>query len=472
MPSAEPNLNPPSVRIVTLGCAKNDVDSEEIAGVLASDGYQTTVGARADVVVINTCGFLEASKQESIRAVREAVKQKKAGLVKKVIVAGCLTQRLGMEMAKLAPGADAYIGVGQMARFHELANQVRKSQETLFDLAPPHHRWADVGTRARSGKPWSAYLKVSEGCDHKCTFCTIPSFRGRHESKSIERVLAEAHHLAASGVKEINLIAQDVTQYGFDLYKEFTLPKLLRQLNQIEGIEWIRILYFYPNRLTDEVIDAMASCQKVAKYIDIPLQHANPQVLARMKRPWDGERYLGLFEKVRSVIPEVAIRTTFIVGFPGETDEEFESLVEFCKAAKLDRVGAFLFSREEGTPSADMPEQIPHRVKEARFARLMEAQKAISFQKNSDWVGRSMRVLFEERREGWSIGRSHRDAPDIDGLVFLPNLVEPGTMMDVKIGGHDDYDLTAEPLPGIAAKSEEGRSSLRPLRQVAPQLPQ
>ena len=331
------------VRIVTLGCAKNDVDSEEIAGVLQKSGFSVDgVSNRTDVTVINTCGFLEASKQESIEAIKQAIKDKQKGLTGKVIVAGCLAQRMGVELMKLAPGADAYVGVGQMGRFDEIVKTTLSSKERLVDVAPPHHRWADVETRARSGKPWSAYLKVSEGCDHKCTFCTIPSFRGKHDSKPIERVVAEARHLARMGTREINLIAQDVTQYGYDLYKEFTLPRLLRELNAIDGIDWIRILYFYPNRLTDEVIEAMATLPKVAKYIDIPLQHAHPETLKRMKRPWDGERYLKLLEKVRNAMPEVAIRTTFIVGFPGETEEEFNYLLDFVKSAQLDRVGAFI----------------------------------------------------------------------------------------------------------------------------------
>ncbi len=292
------------VKIVTLGCAKNEVDSEEIAGVLAEAGYSVDGSAKkTDVTVINTCGFLENAKEESLRAIKDALREKKAGRTGKVIVAGCLAQRLGAEMEKLAPGADAYIGVGHMAQFGDIVGQTLRSPQQIFDVGAPHHRWAEVPTRARTGKPWSAYLKVSEGCDHQCTFCTIPSFRGAHASKPIERVLAEAKHLARTGCRELNLIAQDVTQYGFDLYREFTLPKLLAELNAVEGIDWIRILYFYPNRLTDEVIEAMATLPKVLPYIDIPLQHAHPDTLRRMKRPWDGERYLKLIDKVRAAIP-------------------------------------------------------------------------------------------------------------------------------------------------------------------------
>jgi ribosomal protein S12 methylthiotransferase len=310
----------PKVKVITLGCAKNEVDSEEIAGVLHGEGFDVDAKSRKhDVIVINTCGFLESAKAESVRVIKDAVREKKAGRAKKVIVAGCLSQRLGVELSRLAPGADMYVGVGHMAEFGNLARKVLEGGQPVIDVSPPHHRWADVQTRSRTGKPWSAYLKVSEGCDHQCTFCTIPSFRGRHLSKPIERILAEANRLAQTGTKEINLIAQDVTQYGFDLYKSFTLPKLLRELSKVECIDWIRILYFYPNRLTDEVIQAIGELPKVVNYIDIPLQHAHPETLRRMKRPWDGERYLALFEKLKKTLPDVAIRTTFIVGFPGET---------------------------------------------------------------------------------------------------------------------------------------------------------
>lgn len=457
------------VRIVTLGCAKNDVDSEEIAGVLQNSGYSVDgTSETTDAIVINTCGFLEASKQESIQAILHAVQEKQAGRAGKVIVAGCLAQRLGPELMKLAPGADAYIGVGQMGRFDEIVRDTLKRSEPVIEIVPPEHRWADIQTRARSGAPWSAYLKVSEGCDHKCTFCTIPSFRGKHDSKPIERVLAEARHLARGGTREINLIAQDVTQYGYDLYKEFTLPKLLRELNEIDGIDWIRILYFYPNRLTDEVIEAMATLPKVAKYIDIPLQHAHPDTLRRMRRPWDGERYLKLFEKVRAAMPDVAIRTTFIVGFPSETKAEFEYLLDFTEAAKLDRVGAFLFSKEPGTPSHDMAGQVSQKQKEARYHELMSLQQEISQEVNESWIGRPLQVLVEDQRDGWLIGRSHRDAPDIDGLVFFKGSAKPGDMVDVEITDAEPYDLFGQQV-GSGAKA---RKRMEPLRMAAPRPPQ
>lgn len=453
---------PPSrnVRIVNLGCAKNEVDSEEIAGVLAQEGYTIDGATKApDITVINTCGFLESSKAESIEAIKKAVRTKGNG---KIIVAGCLAQRLGDELLRLAPGADAYVGVGQMGRFADIVARTLASSEPRIEIEPPHHRWADVATRTRSGHPWSAYLKVSEGCDHRCTFCTIPSFRGGHQSKPIERVLEEANHLVASGAKEINLIAQDVTQYGYDLYRAFTLPKLLRELNKVSGLSWIRILYFYPNRLTPEVRQAMAECDKVLPYIDIPLQHSHPDVLRRMKRPWDGDRYLQLLDQLRESLPQAAIRTTFILGFPGETEQEFAHLLNFTMRARLDRVGAFLFSREPGTPSYEMPNQVPTKIKKERYDRLMRTQLRISRELNEAWVGRQLDVLVESTEDGWSVGRSYRDAPEIDGQVLIHAPIEPGTIQKVTITEAGDYDLISDPLGKRTRQLKPIRQNPRP----------
>ncbi|MBS1713186.1 MAG: 30S ribosomal protein S12 methylthiotransferase RimO [Armatimonadetes bacterium] len=428
-----------NVRIVTLGCAKNDVDSEEIAGVLQSAGFSVDASQRADVTVVNTCGFLESAKAESIAAIKKAVAEKGTG---KVVVAGCLAQRLGEELTRLAPGADAYVGVGQMGRFDAVVKGTMVELSPTLEVAPPHHLWADVATRSRTGKPWSAYLKVSEGCDHKCTFCTIPSFRGAHQSKPVERLREEAVHLASTGCRELNLIAQDVTQYGYDLYKEFTLPRLLRELDSVEGIDWIRLLYFYPNRLTDEVIEAMATLPSVLPYVDIPLQHVHPDTLRRMKRPWDGDRYLRLFEKVRAAMPDVAIRTTFIVGFPGETEAEFQAMCDFVKAARLDRVGAFTYSREAGTPSHDMPDQVPFRVKRERYDRLMRLQSSVSTEKNKGWVSKRLYVLVDTAEGGAFVGRSFRDAPEIDGVVRCTGEAKPGEIVPVTVTGFQEHDLT------------------------------
>ncbi len=456
-----------NVRIVTLGCAKNEVDSEEIAGVLRESGYALDGSAKtADVIIINTCGFLQSAKEEGIRAIRDAVKEKNAGRAGRVIVAGCLAQRLGEELEQLAPGADAYVGVGQMARFAEIVSKPQSEPRiSKIGMKPPHHLWADVTTRARTGAPWSSYLKVSEGCDHRCTFCTIPSFRGAHVSKPLERILQEANHLAKTGTREINLIAQDVTQYGYDIYREFIMPRLMKELSSVVGIDWIRLLYCYPNKLTDEVIEAMASLPKICNYIDVPLQHVHPEILRAMKRPWDGERYLLLFEKLRVAMPDVAIRTTFIVGFPGETEEHFDYLLSFIREAKLDRVGAFMYSPEPGTPSQGFANQVSMREKRRRYDALMREQQAISLQVNRSWPGKRLNVLVEAPANGapWSAGRSHRDAPEIDGLVYVEGNHEAGEIIDVKITDAAEYDLF-----GVAAGSRESRKKMIPLRLSAP----
>ena len=431
-------------KIVTLGCPKNLVDSEEIAGVLAEEGYELDGTApRSDVTIINTCGFLEAAKEESLKAIKEAVRDKKAGRTKRVVVAGCLTQRLGADLLTLAPGADVYVGLGQMGRFGDVVRQSAEARHPVLDIGPPRHRWASVTTRARTGKPWSAYLKISEGCDHQCAFCTIPSFRGPHVSKPMDRVLAEARHLAGTGAKELCIIAQDVTQYGFDIDGKFGLPGLLRALDEIDGIEWVRLLYLYPTRLNDDLIGAMANLKHVLPYIDIPLQHAHPDALRRMRRPWSGERYLALLEKARKAMPDVAVRSTFIVGYPGETDDEFGYLLDFLKEARMDRVGAFTYSREPGTPAYDMPDQVSSRVKRERYDALMRLQQQISSDKNAAWVGRRMRVLVDESRDEGAVARSFRDAPDIDGLVYIDAPAQQGTLVDVQITRAEPYDLGA-----------------------------
>lgn len=430
------------------------MDSEEIAGVLQAAGFEINGAAEyADYTIVNTCGFLQAAKEEGIRVIRDAVEDRRSGRTGKVIVAGCLVQREGEAIQKIVPGADAYVGVGRMGEFAQILRALDAGPPTqpVLRIPTPHHEWTDRTPRLAAGPRWSAYLKVSEGCDHRCTFCTIPSFRGRHSSKRIEAIVEEARRLAEQGVKEINLIAQDVTQYGYDLYQKFMLPTLLEELNGVEGVEWIRILYFYPNRLTDEVIGAMATLDRVLPYIDIPLQHVHPEILRAMKRPWDGERYLRLFEKLRSVMPDCAIRTTFIVGFPGETDEHFAYLLDWLQEARLDRVGAFLYSREPGTPAAEMPNQVPARVKRQRYDALMRTQQRISLEKNQAWIGRNLTVLIEGRTEdGFSVGRSFRDAPEIDGVVYVEGECPLGEFAEVEVAAAAEYDLFGRPLVSVS----------------------
>jgi ribosomal protein S12 methylthiotransferase len=456
------------VRLVTLGCAKNEVDSEEIGGTLAAAGYRVdSLAPNPDVIILNTCGFLGAARKESVLAIRKAVKLKRAGGCERVIVAGCLAQRMGRAMETEAPGADAYVGVGHMARFAEIVNvALSNTGDVYHDERPPQHMWADVTSRARSGASWSAYLKLSEGCDHRCTFCTIPSFRGRHASKPVERLLSEARFLACTGARELNLVAQDVTQYGFDIYREFALPALLRALNTIDGIHWIRLLYFYPNKLTDEVIQAMVDCEKVLPYVDMPLQHVHPELLRAMRRPWDGERYLALLARVRQAIPKCAIRSTFIVGFPGESESHFRYLIEWLKRAELDRVGAFTFSREPGTPAYDMPAQLSAAEKRRRYDALMTTQQAIALDVNCSFVGRRLEVLAERvvldaGGRAWTVGRSYRDAPEIDGEVYIDSTVPIGEFYDVKITSAHEYDLTASAPRAVSMPDKKKRLRLR-----------
>ncbi len=486
--------------MVNLGCAKNLVDSEEMLGVLASHGYSIQGGSRRpDVVVINTCGFIESAKQESIDAILREVERKRRGEVRRVIVAGCLAQRHGTELAREIPEVDAFLGAGQMADIAEMVGETlaadggralpngtyQSATATPLLRVPerPHHRWLDVPTRVRATAPWTAYLKISEGCDHSCTFCAIPSFRGKHASKPLDRILDEAASLARQGVRELNLIAQDSTQYGYDLYRKPMLPTLLRELSQVDGVHWIRLFYCYPSRVNAAIIEAIATTPRVCQYIDMPLQHADDEILRRMRRPQSGDHYLRLLEQFRAASPDVAIRTTFIVGFPGETEAHFRNLEQFVEAAQFDRVGVFEYSQEEGTPAAELPDRVPARVKRERRERLMRLQQRISLARNRAWVGREVEVLVEGfagdrgrrteedggRRKGDGrtsasvksghpssvFGRSFRDAPEVDGQIIVSAVdVEPGDFITARITGAREYDLVgvqvsrcSEPVP-------------------------
>jgi ribosomal protein S12 methylthiotransferase len=459
----------PSVQMINLGCAKNVVDSEEMLGVLAQSGFSLNAGSeRADVVVINTCGFIEAARQESIDVILEALERKRSGKVGKVVVAGCLAQRYASELPKELPEVDAFVGTGQAAGIGRIVRETLTGPGRLLQVPQkPHHRWLDVPTRIRSTAPWTAYLKISEGCNHRCAFCAIPSFRGPHVSKPLKRILDEAATLAEQGVRELNLIAQDSTQYGYDLCGKPMLPALLRELSQVDGIRWLRLFYCYPSRVNAAVIEAIATTPKVCRYIDMPLQHADDEVLRAMRRPGTGRGYLRLLERFRAASPDVAIRTTFIVGHPGETEEQFENLLRFVEAAQFDRVGVFEYSVEEGTPSAALAGRVPARVKRARRDRLMRLQQEISLARNRRWIDREMEVLVEEMRKRGNeeigdntafphflispsphfhlaVGRSFRDAPEIDGQVYLTGTnAMPGAFITARITAARTYDLIA-----------------------------
>ena len=449
------------IGLVSLGCPKNLVDSEEMLGALIGSGDAEMVGhsESADVLVVNTCAFIESAKQESIDAILAAVGRKQRGEIRKVIVTGCLAQRYGAELTDEIPEVDAFLGVQSANQINDAVFGVASARRlsTLLPMAdtPSRNQVAPITekyplippTRLRATAPWTAYLKVSEGCDHACTFCSIPSFRGKHRSKPIERILDEAHRLVDGGTREINLIAQDTTAYGMDLYQELALSRLLEGLGRIRGLRWVRLLYCYPTMMTDRLIQTMAATPNVAHYVDIPLQHGDDSMLKLMKRGGSVASYLRLFERLRSAMPDVAIRTTFLVGFPGEDDAAFANLKQFVTAAEFDRLGVFEYSAEDGTPGFDMTPRVPRRSAAARRRGLMELQQPISLKKNAALIGREFDVLVEGRRGDLLVCRSWRDAPEIDGAVLVRGAAEtaPGEWLGVRVTEAEPYDLVAEP---------------------------
>lgn len=434
------------VGLVQLGCAKNHVDGEEMLGALADAGDVQFVADKneADVIIVNTCGFINAAKEESINAILDAVRRKQAGQISKVVVTGCLAQRYSTDLAKEIPEVDAFLGIESAPT---VGNVVFGARPTAANLVVPVEDKYPLIPRRRlraNGTPWTAYLKISEGCDHTCTFCAIPGIRGKHRSKPIERLVAEATELAADGAVEINLVAQDTTAYGIDLYNRLALTELLEQLAAVPGILWIRLLYCYPTMVRQPLIDAIASLPQVIPYIDMPLQHGDDQMLKAMKRGGNVDLYRRLFDKMRSALPDLALRTTFLVGFPGETDSQFDNLLKFVEEMQFDRVGVFTYSSEENTPAYDLPNAVPAAVMQERKNQLMAAQQPISLARNAAWIGRELDVLIESRNGGSAIGRSFRDAPEIDGQVAIRDCAARlGTVVRARITEAQPYDLAA-----------------------------
>ena len=427
------------VALISLGCPKNLVDSEEMLGALVSDGFIITSDtAEADVIVVNTCGFIESAKQESIDAVLEAAEWKKqAG--KKLVAVGCLVQRYERELAAEMPEIDAFIGVGRNAELPGIVRRVLNGERVL-DGRCPGAEWSNLG-RVRSTPAWTAYLRIADGCDNRCSYCVIPGIRGGFRSRPPDDILAEAEQMAADGVLEINLVGQDTTKYGEDI-PGWNLERLLGELVNIDGVRWIRLLYCYPTRITEGLISLVSSETKVCKYLDIPFQHGDDRVLKSMNRCGSRAEYLDLVRLIREMCPDVALRSTFIVGFPGETDEEFDNLCSFVAEVGFDRLGAFIYSPEEGTKAVGMPHKVPKRTAKRRLDSLMTLARKISAERNGLLVGKEIEVLTESPKEG----RSWRDAPEIDGVVRLLREAKPGTIIRAKVIGSDDYDLWAEPV--------------------------
>jgi len=438
------------VGLVQLGCAKNQVDGEEMLGALAGiDGRTVQFVADkndADVLIVNTCGFIGPAKEESIAAILDAVKRKGRGQVSKVIVTGCLAQRYGADLAREIPEVDAFLGIESAPSIGSAVFGARPRQINLVEQVADKYPLIPQARLRATATPWTAYLKISEGCDHTCTFCAIPGIRGKHRSKPIERLVQEARQLAVSGALELNLVAQDTTAYGMDLYGRLALPELLRALAEVEGIRWLRLLYCYPTMVRQPLIDALGELAQVIPYIDMPLQHGDDVMLKAMKRGGSVEQYKRLFGKMRDALPDLALRTTFLVGFPGETDAQFENLLGFVQEMRFDRVGVFTYSAEEDTPAFDLPGAIPTKVMRARRDALMAAQQPLSLASNQKWLGRTLDVLVESRRGADAVGRSFRDAPEIDGAVVVRGCdATPGTLVAARIVEAAHYDLTAAP---------------------------
>jgi ribosomal protein S12 methylthiotransferase len=435
-----------SVHLISLGCPKNTADSELMLGALVRAGFEVTMDPQqAQVLLVNTCAFIEPAKKESIDAILAAAEVKKNGAGKRLVVAGCLSQRYGSELREQFPEVDIFVGTGNFLDLPELLRRSERPELRPIPYAGAAHLLpVAAAPRIRTGDPFSAYLKLSEGCDHRCAFCIIPKIRGRHESRALDDLVEEARQLAAGGVREINLIAQDLTAYGRDLEPRASLAALLHRLAPIEGIRWIRLLYCYPNFVTDELLAAIARLEKVVKYIDMPLQHADDAMLRAMKRERSADGLRRLLERVRAAIPGVALRTSFIVGFPGETEAAFATLVHFVREQQFDRVGVFTYSREENTAACDLAGQLPEAIKRRRRAELMEVAADISLARNRDLVGRELEVMVEGAAPGRATrlrARTSAQAPEIDGMVLLSGEAEPGEIVHARIERASTYDL-------------------------------
>lgn len=435
-----------AVHLISLGCPKNTADSELMLGALVRAGFEVTMDPeQAQVLLVNTCAFIEPAKKESIEAILAAAEVKKNGAGKRLVVAGCLSQRYGSELREQFPEVDIFVGTGDFLDLPELLRRSERPELRAVPYAGAAHLLPPAeAPRIRTGDPFSAYLKVSEGCDHRCAFCIIPKIRGRHESRPLDDLVEEARRLAASGVREINLIAQDLTAYGRDLKPHASLTALLHRLAPIDGIQWIRLLYCYPNFITDELLAAVATIDKVVKYIDMPLQHADDAVLRAMKRERSADALRSLLGRIRAAVPAVALRTSFIVGFPGETDAAFAKLVDFVREQRFDRVGVFTYSREENTAAFDLADQVPEWIKRRRRSDLMEVAAQISLERNRGLVGRELEVLVEGAAPGRATrlrARTSAQAPEIDGMVLLSGEAEPGEIVRARIERASTYDL-------------------------------
>lgn len=436
------------ILFISLGCDKNLVDTEVMLGMLASRGYEMTNDEQeADIIVINTCCFIHDAKEESIQNILEMAEYKKNGSAKTLIVTGCMAERYRQEILDEIPEVDEVLGTTAYDRILDAVDAALAGQHEVMTADLDALPLPETKRLVTTGGHF-AYLKIAEGCDKHCTYCIIPKIRGNFRSVPMERLLKEAQDLAEQGVKELILVAQETTLYGKDLYGEKSLPKLLRELCKISGIRWIRILYCYPEEITDELIQVMKEEPKICHYLDLPIQHANDTILKRMGRRTSKQELIDIVQKLRKEIPDICLRTTLITGFPGETQEQHEEVMEFIDTLEFDRLGAFTYSPEEDTPAATFEDQIDEEVKEDRQADIMELQQEIAFDKAEDMIGREVLVMIEGKvaDENAYVGRTYRDAPNVDGLIFINTDVEliSGDFAKVKVTGALDYDLIGE----------------------------
>jgi ribosomal protein S12 methylthiotransferase len=439
---------PVRVGMVSLGCSKNQVDAERMLYKIQEAGYQlVSDAALADIAIINTCGFIESAKQEAIDTILEFAVLKKEGRIKKIIITGCLAERYKEEVQKEIPEADAVIGIGCNDNIVKVLDHVLANERLAsFD---DKEKLSLTGGRVQTTLSFYAYLKISEGCDNNCSYCAIPSIRGRFRSVPIEDVMAEAEKLVSNGVRELVVIGQDTTRYGQDIYGRYALPELLKKLCTIEKLKWIRVLYCYPERITDELLEVIAGEEKIVKYLDMPVQHCDKDILRKMHRPGDEQTLRKLISEIREKVPGIILRTTLITGFPGETEEQFNKLAEFVKDMRFDRLGCFAYSVEDGTPAAEMDGQLDEETKQHRADIIMEQQMVIVNSNNNKYVGKTIEAVTEgfDRYGECYFGRSVMDAPDIDGKIFFtsPNRkLVSGLYVNVNITDTLDYDLIGE----------------------------
>lgn len=439
------------IGMISLGCPKNQVDAERMLAQLDKNDFTIAdCYDGVDAVIVNTCGFIDAAKQEAIENILEMAQLKEEGVVKKIIVTGCLAQRYKEEILSEIPEIDAVVGIGANGSIADIVKRVIEG-ESVYEM-PSNEDLPLVGERLLTTPEYWSYLKIADGCSNRCTYCAIPSIRGNYRSVEFETLIDEAKQLAAAGTKEIVLIAQDTTNYGFDLYGKIRLPELLDALCEIEGIEWIRMLYCYPDKITDELLETMAKQPKVLPYIDLPLQHADDNILKAMNRRGDSAYLRETINRIRTALPDAVIRTTFIVGFPGEGEKEFENLAEFVNEIEFDRLGCFEFSPQEGTPAFDMEDDVDSDTKLRRGEIIMQDQLEIVTLKNNEKIGKTYKVLVEDY-DGYTdsySGRTYMDAPEIDGTISFTtnNNYEPGDFADVVVIGVNDYDLIGKDING------------------------